>query len=103
MNDILSQIVTRKRERLAVSKAALPLAELRKLVTPRTSGQFISALQRDGINIIAEIKRRSPSKGIIRADFDPVSIARNYTANGAAALSDAEVKAGVDVLVAKAK
>ncbi len=87
MSDILEKIVTRKRERLAASQAALPLAELRKQVKTQPGGRFINALQRDGINIIAEIKRRSPSKGVIREDFDPVAIARNYTANGAAALS----------------
>lgn len=87
MSDILEKIVARKRERLAVSQAALPLAELSKLVTPKTGGRFVQALQADGTNIIAEIKRRSPSKGVIRENFDPVSIARNYSANGAAALS----------------
>src|SRR5581483_1837258 len=85
--DILSQIMARKRERVAVSKAALPLAELRAQVQPQPGGRFIRALQCDGINIIAEIKRRSPSKGVIRENFDPVAIACNYTAGGAAALS----------------
>lgn len=87
MSDILEKIVVRKRERLAVSKAALPLTELSKLVAPQAGGRFIQALQREGINIIAEIKRRSPSKGVIRENFDAVAIAQNYTANGAAALS----------------
>ncbi len=87
MSDILSQIVARKRERLAASQAALPFDALRTQVTPRPGGRFMRALQPDGLNIIAEIKRRSPSKGVIRANFDPVAIARNYTANGAAALS----------------
>jgi len=79
--------MARKRERVAVSKAALPLAELRAQVQPQPGGRFIRALQCDGINIIAEIKRRSPSKGVIRENFDPVAIACNYTAGGAAALS----------------
>lgn len=87
MSDILDKIVARKRERLAVSKVAQPLSALRAAVTPRLAGRFIRALQGEGINIIAEIKRRSPSKGVIRANFDPVAIARNYTANGAAAIS----------------
>ncbi|HWQ32775.1 MAG TPA: indole-3-glycerol phosphate synthase TrpC [Blastocatellia bacterium] len=90
MNDILSQIVARKRERLNEAKAQLPLAALQSAVQPRTGSQahrFSAALQRDAISIIAEVKRRSPSKGVIRAEFDPVSIARNYTANGAAAIS----------------
>ncbi|MBI1760387.1 MAG: indole-3-glycerol phosphate synthase TrpC [Acidobacteria bacterium] len=87
MSDILEKIVARKRERLAASQAALPFSELRTLVAPQPGERFIRALQGDDINIIAEIKRRSPSKGVIRENFDPVSIARNYTANGAAALS----------------
>jgi indole-3-glycerol phosphate synthase len=86
-NDILSQIVSCKRERLAASQAALPFAALRAQVTAKPGERFVGALQRDGINIIAEIKRRSPSKGIIRENFDPVEIAHNYTANGAAAIS----------------
>lgn len=90
MDDILSQIVARKRERLHEIKAGYPLSALRAEAVPRTELQahrFAAALQGDAINIIAEIKRRSPSKGVIRTDFDPVSIARNYAANGAAALS----------------
>ncbi|HYE73866.1 MAG TPA: indole-3-glycerol phosphate synthase TrpC [Blastocatellia bacterium] len=88
MTDILDQIVLRKRERLDALKSLCPLAELRTQAqnqgTPRG---FITALQRPSINIIAEAKRCSPSKGIIRENFDPVEVARNYTANGAAAIS----------------
>ncbi len=88
MSDILEQIVARKRERLAEARRHLPLAELRATMPTITGrGVFLPALQRDGINIIAEVKRRSPSKGVIRENFDPLTIARNYTANGAAALS----------------
>ena len=90
MSDILSQIVERKRERLNDSKKLKPLATLQSEVTPRTEAQahrFVTALRHDAINIIAEIKRRSPSKGVIRAEFDPVSIARHYTDAGAAAIS----------------
>ena len=72
MSDILEKIVTRKRERLAEAQRQVSLADLRAQVTPKTGGQFVAALRRDGINIIAEIKRRSPSKGVICADFDPV-------------------------------
>jgi indole-3-glycerol phosphate synthase len=87
MTDILEKIVSRKRERLAAAQRQLPLRELRAQVTPQTGGKFVAALRNEGINIIAEIKRRSPSKGVIRHDFDPVAIARNYAANGAAAIS----------------
>ncbi len=88
MTDILEKIVARKRERLAESKRLTPLAQLiADAPTVLNGNRFIRGVRRDGINIIAEIKRRSPSKGVIRQDFDPVSIARNYTANGAAAIS----------------
>lgn len=90
MSDILAQIVERKRQRLAESKRRLPFVEIKAMTRARSASRqhcFIAALQRDAINIIAEIKRRSPSKGLIRAHFDPVSIARNYTAGGAACLS----------------
>ena len=87
MADILNQIVARKRERLAAAQAALPFDELKRQTQPREAGRFIAPLRRDGINIIAEVKRRSPSKGVIRADFDAVSIARNYATNGAACIS----------------
>lgn len=88
MTDILEKIVERKRERLAEAKQRLPMSELiGQMPTASEGGRFIQALRRDGINVIAEIKRRSPSKGVIREDFDPASIARNYSANGAAAIS----------------
>jgi len=88
MNDILSQIIARKRERLEQAKQRFPLTDLRaELPTITDSGRFISALRRESVNIIAEIKRRSPSKGVIRENFDPVRIAHNYTAGGAAAIS----------------
>ncbi len=88
MNDILEQIVARKRERLEEAKRTVSFGELvASAPTSIGAGRFVRPLRRDGVNIIAEIKRRSPSKGVIRESFDPVSIARNYTANGAAAIS----------------
>lgn len=88
MSDILEQIVARRRERLEEAKRRLPQEQLlAELPTVIGGGRFVSALRQNGVNIIAEIKRRSPSKGVIRENFDPVKIARNYTANGAAAIS----------------
>jgi indole-3-glycerol phosphate synthase len=88
MSDILTKIVARKQERLADIKRHKPLTALRSEVQPNPEPhRFVAALQRDAVNIIAEIKRRSPSKGIIRENFDPESIAANYTANGAACIS----------------
>ncbi|MGH9833488.1 MAG: indole-3-glycerol phosphate synthase TrpC, partial [Blastocatellia bacterium] len=88
MSDILEQIVARKRERLEEAKRRLPQDQLlASLPTVVGGGQFTKQLRGDAVNIIAEIKRRSPSKGVIREKFDPVGIARNYTGNGAAAIS----------------
>jgi len=88
MSDILEQIVARKRERLEAAKRIVPLSKLiAEAPTVLGGHRFTDALQREGVNIIAEIKRRSPSKGVIREDFNPVSIARNYAAGGAAAIS----------------
>ena len=71
----LSEIIERKRQRLESVKRARPPHRLR------------DALVSDGINIIAEFKRRSPSKGIIRADADVMQIVSSYAAGGAAAIS----------------
>jgi indole-3-glycerol phosphate synthase len=88
MQDILDRIVERKRERLEAARRAVPIEAL--LAPPEVRpqrGRFEMALRSAGVNIIAEIKRRSPSKGVIRENFDPVSIARAYTENGARAIS----------------
>ncbi|MGH9801996.1 MAG: indole-3-glycerol phosphate synthase TrpC, partial [Blastocatellia bacterium] len=88
MSDILEKIVARKRERLEEAKRRVPLRQLKaSMHTVGGKGILAPALRRDAVNIIAEIKRRSPSKGVIRENFDPVGIARNYTAGGAAAIS----------------
>ncbi len=88
MTDILQEIFTRKKARLEASKQARSLQQLKLTIQPLIHAKsFLAQLQRDQINIIAEVKRRSPSKGVIRKNFDPVSIAKNYTENGAACLS----------------
>jgi indole-3-glycerol phosphate synthase len=88
MTDILEKIIARKRERLEEAKRQIPLTEMRASApTSHGGGRFIAPLRREGVNIIAEIKRRSPSKGLIRERFNPVEIAGNYTENGAAAIS----------------
>lgn len=88
MEDILTKIVESKRRRLDEAKRSRSLEELRRDVTLCTRSQaFGAAIRREDISVIAEIKRRSPSKGVIREQFNPVSIARNYKANGARAIS----------------
>ncbi|HKS09638.1 MAG TPA: indole-3-glycerol phosphate synthase TrpC [Pyrinomonadaceae bacterium] len=88
---VLSQIIAKKRERVEEAKRAVPLERLRSEALAKreraTSHALRRALENDGINIIAEFKRRSPSKGVIRADADLQQIVRSYQAGGAASIS----------------
>src|SRR5262244_3294441 len=91
MPDVLTEICSVKREHVARRKQALPEAELRRrLETAPPPRGFADALARasaGGYALIAEIKKASPSKGLIRADFDPPVLARAYEAGGATCLS----------------
>ncbi|MBI5189716.1 MAG: indole-3-glycerol phosphate synthase TrpC [Nitrospirae bacterium] len=86
---ILDRIVSDKKEELKDVKAALPFAELKARVRDKKSTRDFAAalIKPNGVSIIAEVKKASPSKGIIRADFDPVAIATAYEKNGARAIS----------------
>ena len=85
---ILDRIVADSQRELAETKRRLPLAELKELARAQPPPlDLASALRGDGIRLIAEVKKASPSRGVIRADFDPLAIARIYAANGAAAIS----------------
>lgn len=88
MTTVLDRICADKRVHIERRKAALAHAELQAMVKDcaPTRG-FISALSASCPALIAEVKKASPSKGIIRPDFDPAAIARIYVANGAACLS----------------
>jgi indole-3-glycerol phosphate synthase len=88
--DLLETIVAATRRSVAVRRQIVPLDELaRQAAEARPRGQFFhDVLARpDCVNVIAECKRRSPSRGVIRAAYDPVAIAREYEAGGAAAIS----------------
>jgi indole-3-glycerol phosphate synthase len=93
-NNFLTEIVQTKRQEVAERKITVPLEELKETITtlgrPRN---FFQAIHRDpkiggkSVNLIAEVKKASPSAGLIKADFDPVAIATAYAAGGADALS----------------
>jgi indole-3-glycerol phosphate synthase len=85
---ILDDIVRDNRAELELKIRHQPLAEMRELALCQPAPlDFAAALSGDAVSVIAEIKRASPSAGMIRADFDPGAIARAYAAGGAAAIS----------------
>ncbi len=97
MSDILDRIIATKRVEVAHGLNTLPMNALRDLVEAQRQDPlfkprgFVAAIERKiasgNPGIIAEIKKASPSKGILRADFEPASIAKNYEQHGAACLS----------------
>lgn len=111
MNDILQRILVRKREEIRDRRAHAPLAGLRKraAAAPAARG-FAAALRARAARrqpaVIAEIKKASPSRGLIRADFDPAALARSYAAAGAACLSvltDVDFFQGSDAYLGQAR
>ena len=86
---ILDTIIAHKQQELQIEEEQVPLATLKsKLANLPPTKDFRAAIaQSDNINLIAEVKKKSPSKGIIREDFDPIQIAETYAKNGAAAIS----------------
>src|SRR5262249_14855203 len=88
MADILTDIFRSKMERVSQAMQRVSIDELKAATDRRIQHRsFADALRANDINIIAEVKKASPSKGVIRADFDPVTIAHEYANNGAAAIS----------------
>jgi indole-3-glycerol phosphate synthase len=88
MPTVLDEIIAGVREDLAVREAAVPLADLQATAAGRAPAlDAEAALRRPGLSLIAEVKRRSPSKGALAAIPDPAALATDYAAGGAAAIS----------------
>jgi indole-3-glycerol phosphate synthase len=111
MTDILNRILARKAEEVAERRSRVPLADLTARIAeqPETRG-FAAAIEAKieaGLPaVIAEVKKASPSKGVIRVEFDPVAIAKSYEAGGAACLSvltDADFFQGSEAFLRQAR
>jgi indole-3-glycerol phosphate synthase len=89
MGTVLDRIVAYKRREIAEARARRPEAELERVAAQAPPPRdFRAALERGpGVRVIAEVKKASPSAGLLRADFDPVNIARTYERHGAACVS----------------
>lgn len=88
MPSILDEIVVAKRGELADARRAAPLADLARAAAGRPRPLNLSgALLGGGVRLIAEVKKASPSRGLLSPDFDPERLAATYVANGAAAVS----------------
>ena len=111
MKDVLQTILARKAEEIAERSAMRPLDAVREAALqapePRGFAQALRARRASDLPaVIAEVKKASPSKGLIRADFDPAAIARSYEAGGAACLSvltDADYFQGSDAYLRQAR
>ena len=85
---ILNEICRRKREEIAREKSTVSLAAVRaEMASAPPPRDFAAALRAPGISLIAEVKRASPSKGLLHPDLDPVALVRTYETSGAAAIS----------------
>ncbi|MEE9365373.1 MAG: indole-3-glycerol phosphate synthase TrpC [Dehalococcoidales bacterium] len=85
---MLVKIVADKKEELEQRKKAVPVSELESRIAQRAGTlDFANALKEEDVSIIAEVKRASPSRGVLCHDFNPVALARTYADNAAAAIS----------------
>ncbi len=91
MSDILEKIIAVKREEVRAAEQSAPLEALRLEASARDLRDFVGALRAKHANgeaaVIAEVKKASPSKGVLREHFEPAAIARSYATHGAACLS----------------
>ena len=111
MSDILEKILSTKRDEIMQRKQRLSLSDQMALGESQDEPRdFVNALKsaviNSGTGVIAEIKKASPSQGIIRENFDPVSIAKSYEQHGAACLSvltDSQYFQGSDDFISQVK
>jgi indole-3-glycerol phosphate synthase len=89
MSDVLTTIVAGARQSAEARARVLPMAQLERMAAPmRPRGDVCrAALAEEGVRVIAECKRRSPSRGVLRERYDPAAIAAGYAAAGAAGIS----------------
>jgi indole-3-glycerol phosphate synthase len=88
MSTILDRIVESKRREIADRRSRIPDRDLERRLPNTPPHDFAATLMRDGVmNVIAEVKKASPSAGLMRSDFDAVSLAQTYARHGAAAIS----------------
>ena len=85
---MLDKIITQKKEEIEQRKNAVPLSYLQERIAQQKPPlDFATALKDKHIQLIAEVKQASPSRGMLRPDLDPVELARIYSEGGAAAIS----------------
>jgi indole-3-glycerol phosphate synthase len=85
--DILEQIMSERRAAVDAARRAAPVEALRERAANRVHHSLAAALAREGTAIVAEVKKASPSAGLLRPDYDPGRMASIYAANGARAIS----------------
>ena len=111
MNDVLQRILARKAEEIAARKAERPPALVERMAARRGdvrgfADAIAGRIAAGDAAVIAEVKKASPSKGLIRTDFDPAAIARSYQSGGAACLSvltDVDFFQGADAYLQQAR
>ncbi len=111
MPDVLQRILTRKQQEVRERESVLSVDELAALTATVEAPRGFRATLQERLEtgrpaVIAEVKKASPSKGVLRADFDPVAIARSYAAHGATCLSvltDVDFFQGADAYLQQAR
>src|SRR6202163_1268113 len=87
LDDLLTRLVTEAKIDLQRRRALMSQDELERAIAAHTPKAFIGALRRPGLSVIAEMKQRTPSMGVLADDYRPGDLARAYTMGGAAAIS----------------